>query len=122
VAVVNYWEMQKSFWKTPIGMALYLLLLIAFLTGGLLALNHFSSPFPVIETFRAEPMVIGPKEDTNLTWSVVGAEQVEIDQGIGLVQSSGFMRVFPERTIVYTLTATNGTRIRSYEARVIVEQ
>ena len=118
---MNYWERQKSFWKTPIGMALYLLLLIAFLSGGLLALNHFSSPFPVIETFRAEPMVIGPKEATNLSWSVVGAEQVEIDQGIGVVQSSGSWRVSPERTTVYTLTATNGTRIRSYEARVIVD-
>jgi hypothetical protein len=122
VAIVNYWERQKSFWKTPLGMAIYLMLLIAFLAGGLLALNHFSSPFPVIETFRAGPMAINPGEAANLSWNVVGAEQVEIDQGIGVVQSSGSWRVFPERTTVYTLTATNGTRIRSYEARVIVEQ
>jgi hypothetical protein len=119
---MNYWERQKSFWKTPWGMALYFLILITLLTGGLLALNHFSSPFPVIETFRAGPLVIGPGESTNLSWSVAGAERVEIDQGIGVVDSGGSRRVAPEETTTYTLTAINGTRMRSAEARVMVEQ
>jgi hypothetical protein len=119
---MNYWERQKSFWKTPWGMVLYFLLLIALLAGGLLALNHFSSPFPVIETFRAGPVVIGQGEAANLSWSVAGAERVEIDQGIGVVDGSGFWRVSPRETTIYTLTAINGTSIRSAEARVIVEQ
>jgi hypothetical protein len=122
VAVMNYWERQKSFWKTPWGMALYFLILITLLTGGLLALNLLSSPFPVIETFRAGPLVIGHGESTNLSWSVVGAERVEIDQGIGAVDGRGSWRVSPEKTTAYTLTAINGTRIRSAEARVVVEQ
>jgi hypothetical protein len=119
---MNYWERQKSFWKTPLGMALYLLLLISLLAGGLLALNHFSSPFPVIETFRAAPLVIAQGESANLSWRVVGAERVEIDRGIGFVQGSGSWKVTPDETTVYTLTAINGTRIRSVEARVMVEQ
>jgi hypothetical protein len=118
---MNYWERQKSFWKTPWGMALYFLLLIALLAGGLLALNHFSSPFPVIETFRASPLAIGQGEAANLSWRVVGAERVEIDQGMGIVDGSGSWKVSPEETTVYTLTAINGTRIRSAEARVMVE-
>lgn len=119
---MNYWERQKSFWKTPWGLALYFLLLIALLAGGLLALNHFSSPFPVIETFRAGPLVIGQGEAANLSWSVVGAERVEINQGIGVVDGSGSWRVSPEKTTIYTLTAFNGTRIGAAEARVMVEQ
>jgi hypothetical protein len=53
---------------------------------------------------------------------VVGAERVEIDQGIGAVDGRGSWRVSPEKTTAYTLTAINGTRIRSAEARVVVEQ
>jgi hypothetical protein len=53
---------------------------------------------------------------------VVGAERVQIDQGIGFVDGRGSWRVSPRETIIYTLTAINGTRIRSAEARVMVQQ
>ena len=45
----NYWEMQQSFWKTPAGIAIWILLLGAFLGGGLLALNFFGH---TIKCFR----------------------------------------------------------------------
>jgi hypothetical protein len=118
---MNYWEMQKSFWKTPIGIAVWLILLAAILGGGLLALNIFVSPYPVIEFFDAEPSVLSPTNASNLSWSVIGASRVEIDQGIGQVELMGFRHVHPNETTTYTLTAINGTRNRSIETRVMVQ-
>ncbi|HPM26630.1 MAG TPA: hypothetical protein PLD96_04770, partial [Methanothrix sp.] len=81
----NYWEMQKSFWKTPAGIAIWILLLGAFLGGGLLALNFFGHQYPVIESFHAHPVVVSPGGASNLSWSVIGAERVLIYPGVGEV-------------------------------------
>uniref|UniRef100_UPI00257B4BFD hypothetical protein n=1 Tax=Methanosaeta sp. UBA356 TaxID=1915559 RepID=UPI00257B4BFD len=51
----TYWEMQKSFWKTPPGVVIWFGVLLAILAGGILALNFLGSPYPVIEFFDAEP-------------------------------------------------------------------
>ena len=56
----NYWEMQKSFWKTPTGIAIWMLLLVAILGGGLIALNVIGSPYPVIEYVRTISVVVSP--------------------------------------------------------------
>jgi len=118
---MNYWEMQKSFWKTPTGIVIWIVLLAAIMGGGLLALNIFVSPYPVIEFFDAKPVVIGPGNASNLSWSAVGASLVEIDPGIGQVELRGFREVSPQETTTYTLTAVNGTRSRSRDVRVIVK-
>ncbi len=118
---MNYWEMQKSFWKTPIGIVIWVILLVAVLGGSLLTLNIFVSPYPVIEFFDAEPMVIGLGNASNLSWSVIGASWVEIDQGIGRVELKGSRVVSPQQTTTYALTALNGTRSRSRDVRVIVK-
>ncbi len=118
---MNYWEMQKSFWKTPTGIAIWVVLLAAMLGGSLLALNIFVSPYPVIEFFDAEPIVIGLGNASNLSWSVIGASEVEIDQGIGQVELKGSKGVSPQQTTTYTLTAVNGTRSRSRDVQVIVK-
>ncbi len=118
---MNYWEMQRSFWKTPAGIAIWLALLVAVLGGGLLALNVFVSPYPVIEFFDAKPVAISPGEASNLSWSVVGAGRVEIHPGIGPVAEKGFKMVYPSATTSYTLMAVNGTRNRSIDARVLVQ-
>jgi len=118
---MNYWEMQKSFWKTPTGIVIWAVLLAAILGGGLLALNVFVSPYPVIEFFDGDPVVVGHGNASNLSWSVVGASQVEIGPGIGRVELKGFRDVSPKETTTYMLTAVNGTRSRSREVRVIVE-
>jgi hypothetical protein len=118
---MNYWEMQKSFWKTPAGIAIWLALLVAVLGGGLLALNIFVSPYPVIESFDARPGVASAGEASNLSWSVVGASQVEIQPGIGPVALKGFKMVSPLVTTTYTLMAVNGSRNRSMNARVLVQ-
>jgi uncharacterized SAM-binding protein YcdF (DUF218 family) len=118
----NYWEMQKSFWKTPKGIAIWILLLAAILGGGLLALNVFGSPYPVIESFRADPVVVSPGGGSNLSWSVIGSARVEIDQGVGEVALKGFMQVKPIKTTTYRLTAINGSINRSMTLEIMVQQ
>lgn len=117
----NYWEMQKSFWKRPAGIAIWILLLAAFLGGGLLALNIFGHPYPVIESFRADPVVVGPGSESNLSWSVIGASSVQIDPGVGEVGLNGSTKVQPDETTEYRITAVNGTINRSMTLKVIVE-
>ncbi len=118
---MNYWETQKSFWKTPTGAVIWIGMLAIILGGLLLALNLLVSPFPIIESFDVDPVVIQPGGSASLSWSVIGASQVTIDQGIGVVKHKGTRSVSPSETSVYTLTAVNGTRNRSAEVRVIVE-
>jgi hypothetical protein len=118
----NYWELQKSFWKTPTGIAIWMLLLAAILGGGLLALNVFGSPYPVIESFRADPVVVSPGVASNLSWSVIGAGRVEIDQGVGEVELKGFTQVKPFETTTYRLTAINGSINRSMTLKIMIQQ
>jgi hypothetical protein len=117
---MNYWEKQRSFWKTPIGISIWFTLLLAIIGGGLLALNIFVSPYPVIEFFDANPVAVSPGEASNISWSVIGATHVEINQGIGSVGLKGFALVFPDETTIYMLTAVNGSRNRSLDAKVMV--
>jgi hypothetical protein len=118
----NYWETQKSFWKTPAGIAMWIILLAAILGGGMLALNVFGSPYPVIESFHADPVVVNPGGSCNLSWSVVGASLVEVDQGIGEVALKGSLLVLPLRTTTYRLTAINGSINRSMALKIMVQQ
>ena len=118
---INYWESRKSFWTSPKGIAIYIAIVLALLVGGLIALNIYSSPFPVIESFKASPVVISPGGISNLSWEVIGAESVKISPGIGNVELKGYRQISPSTTTVYTLIAINGTRNRSAEAVVRVE-
>jgi len=63
---------------------------------------------PIIAGFSASPAVIGPNQSSTLSWSVVGATAVSIDQGIGPVSNTtGSVQVSPTQATTYTLTATN---------------
>jgi hypothetical protein len=119
---MNYWERQKSFWSTPKGIALEIAAIIILIGGGIVALNLYSSPYPVIERFEANPVVISAGESSTLIWSVVGAESISIDQGIGKVELRGQRVVTPTETTIYTLNAINGTRNRSASARVLIDR
>lgn len=118
---MNYWESRKSFWTTPKGFILQIAAILILLGGALLILNLFTSPFPVIEYFDAKPMAISSGEPAILSWSVVGATSVEIDQGVGSVLSKGLTKVSPSVTTTYTLTAINGTANRTRSAKVMVK-
>lgn len=73
------------------------------------------SPPPVILTFAAVPTEITAGESSTLRWQVKGATTVSIDHGIGEVSPTGTTTVSPQKTIAYTLTASNkgGTVTRS---------
>ena len=64
---------------------------------------------PIISGYTATPTTIFLGESATLGWDIVDADTVEIDQGIGAVDSSsGSVMVTPAATTTYTLTATNG--------------
>jgi hypothetical protein len=64
-------------------------------------------PEPAVTSFSASPSSIAAGESATLQWKVARASYVNIDQGIGIVTSSGTQVVTPTKTTTYTITATN---------------
>ncbi len=62
---------------------------------------------PIIRIFVATPSETTSGEPAVLRWQVEGATTVSIDQGIGAVPPAGTVTVSPQRTLAYTLTASN---------------
>ena len=63
---------------------------------------------PVVNSFSATPSPILEGETSTLSWDVTGATTVEIDNGVGQVDTaSGTVQVSPAATTTYTLTAAN---------------
>lgn len=77
---------------------------------------------PVIGSFAAEPASIERGQSSTLRWSVSGATDMSIDNGLGAVQSSGTRTVYPSNSTTYTLTASGPggsvTRTATVEVRV----
>jgi len=65
-----------------------------------------SNPVPVIEAFTAAPTTIGAGSSSLLSWSVTGATELSLDNGLGTVTGSS-LTVSPRGTTTYRLTATN---------------
>jgi hypothetical protein len=74
-----------------------------------------------ITSFRAEPEVVAAGETTSLTWSVDGADIVELDNGIGPVRHEGTLKITPAQSTTYQLTAVGGTAKGTSSVRVEVE-
>jgi hypothetical protein len=64
---------------------------------------------PVIAAFTASPAAITTGKTSSLQWNVTGEATVSIDNGIGIVSSSGTRQLNPNATTTYTLTAANAT-------------
>jgi len=62
---------------------------------------------PTVLSFTAMPSTISSGQTSTLSWNVVGATSVSIDNGIGTVAASGTIAVSPAATTMYNLTATN---------------
>jgi hypothetical protein len=62
---------------------------------------------PIVEFFITETPEITLGKSGRLSWNVIGATSVSIDNNIGPVAASGSVLVTPTTTTVYTLTATN---------------
>lgn len=76
---------------------------------------------PVINSFSANPSEIFRGESSTLSWDVSNATSVEIDKGVGKVQSSGSIKVSPTETTTYTLTAKNDDGQTTKECTVTVK-
>jgi peptidoglycan-associated lipoprotein len=76
----------------------------------------------VIESFTIEPSSVERGQSATLRWSVKGADQISIDQGIGTVQATGSRQVFPSASTSYTLTASGPGGTASANTRVTVTQ
>jgi hypothetical protein len=79
------------------------------------------SPPPEVN-FSVYPSAIRLNETCTLTWDVVNAESVEIEPGIGRMESSGSLTVSPSETTTYILeaegkggTATSGVTVTVYQ-------
>ena len=60
---------------------------------------------PVIGSFTATPDTIHLGQSATLAWDVSGAQQLSIDDGVG-IQNGHSVTVWPQATTTYTLTAT----------------
>ena len=74
-----------------------------------------ASDQPPEATFSAAPQTITLGGSSRLSWNVVDANTIRIDQGIGSVDPNGAFEVSPTETITYTLTADGpgGTTTKS---------
>jgi hypothetical protein len=74
-----------------------------------------------IDSFTVSPAWIAPGSKAMVSWSVVHASSVAIDNGIGAVSAKGSRTVSPSSTTTYTLTAQgpNGPLMR--KATIIVQ-
>ncbi|MBM3118089.1 MAG: hypothetical protein FJ006_00800 [Chloroflexi bacterium] len=79
-----------------------------------------SPSLPVVNSFTASPPSITVGGSATLSWNVSNATSVTIDQGVGVVASSGTTSVFPAATTTYTLTAANAAGSTTASAQVVV--
>ncbi|MCX6875879.1 MAG: hypothetical protein NTW21_19020 [Verrucomicrobia bacterium] len=71
-------------------------------------------------TFTANPTGVLSGGSSTLTWSVVNADTISIDNGIDTVAPSGSLTVTPSTTTTYTITATGPKGTRTKTATVAI--
>lgn len=74
-----------------------------------------------ITKFEVEPTIVNEGESANLSWVVLSAESVSIDQGVGSVSNTGTRIVMPTETTIYTLTAVNATKTLTATTQIVVK-
>lgn len=81
--------------------------------------QHAAVP-PTIASFTANPAAIQPGQSSTLSWTVIGATGVTIDNGVGDVTAVRSKIVTPAATTTYKLTAANGAGSVSQPATITV--
>jgi uncharacterized cupredoxin-like copper-binding protein len=76
---------------------------------------------PPTVSITAEPSTIKPNETTTLSWESQNAESVEIDQGIGIVGSSGSKAITLLETTTFTILATGPGGSKTASVTINVE-
>lgn len=78
------------------------------------------SALPVVAFFTATPDTVTPGQASTLSWSVGNATSVSINQGVGTVAALGNIQVSPSSSLIYTLSASNGSGQVNQSATVTV--
>ncbi|MBN1861174.1 MAG: hypothetical protein JW840_06915 [Candidatus Thermoplasmatota archaeon] len=73
-----------------------------------------------IISFNVEPGLLNQGESANISWVVISASAITIDNGIGTVALTGHRMIQPTQTTTYTLTASNATTTRTATVTVTV--
>ena len=81
--------------------------IVAVILAVMILLPPHEPEMPEIKYFVASQGMIGPGDSSKLSWIVSDATHVNIEPGIGRVNSKGEKRVFPTESTTYTITATN---------------
>jgi hypothetical protein len=71
------------------------------------ASNPEKMPAPIIKNFSFTELSIKQGEACCLRWDVVGADTVSIEPGIGLTDSRGEQKIYPDKSLTYVITAKN---------------
>lgn len=66
---------------------------------------------PRVSSFTATPRTIMQGESATLSWDTTDADEVEIDNGVGVQDAQGSVQVSPEVTTTYRLFAKRGTQM-----------
>lgn len=75
---------------------------------------------PVIGEFSTAPTSIALGASSTLSWTVVGATSLAIDNGVGDMTGKSSVSVSPTATTIYTLSATNAAGTVSQVVTVTV--
>jgi hypothetical protein len=74
-----------------------------------------------IISFTAEPASIKPGQTVTLRWATENPQAPNIDQGVGVVQPRGSMRLTPKATTTYTLSVRGPNGTLTKDVKVTVE-
>ena len=75
-----------------------------------------------ISTFKVEPAIIESGNSTILSWVVINAQTIFIDNGIGNVSSIGEISIKPSETTTYTIKAKNNSETMTATTKIVVNE
>jgi len=73
-----------------------------------------------IVSLKAEPSIINKGEKIILSWEVIKAQTVTINNGIGSLNNQGERTIYPHESTIYQLTAKNETKILTANVEITV--
>lgn len=82
--------------------------------------NVPQGPAPAMHSFTANPPTIMPNQPSTLSWSVDGASYFVVSPQVGAIRGNQ-VTVYPQKTTIYTLYATNQYKRSKSRVTVTVE-
>jgi hypothetical protein len=73
-----------------------------------------------IQKFLVSPKQIASGDSATLSWEVMGAESIQVDNGIGVVPAKGSVDLKATQNTTYTLTARSGTSLATASVQILV--